>query len=279
MERSIQLCCGLAWLVSFGCSSKSDEASEPAPVKCEAPGYQSNAEPITIEQVQAKFRLPSGEAAAALPVQVCGINLCLNYNASSNGGLNEAPRSSLVRPALKYGDGFDFAELAIPLSDPKPNLGELVAVPLPPFSEGSAFPKNGTLRNGDLTLQLDPHGSFEHDILTYRDDELVFRSVAIPVGDSEQALDPSLRFEIAYGVAPLGTTFCPPAKLSLKNSGNWDPGTRVEVFVQGLDVAEKWAPYGEWLQVAEASVSSDGSRIETTNGGIPILSSIALRRK
>jgi len=33
------------------------------------------------------------------------------------------------------------------------------------------------------------------------------------------------------------------------------------------------------VQVAEGSVSSDGSRIDTTRGGIPILSSLALRRK
>lgn len=279
MERSTTLCCGLALFASFGCSSTSDAASDATPVQCEALDYRGNAEPITIAQVQAEFRLPSGEAAANLPVQVCGINLCLNYTASGSGALNVAPRSSMVLPALKYGDGFDFAELAVPLSDPKPDLGELVAVPLPAFSEGSQFPKSGALTNGDLTLDLDSRGSFEHDILTYRDDELVFRSVAIPVGESPQALDPSLRFEVAYGVAPLGTTFCPPAKISLKNTGNWDPGTVVEVFVQGLDVAEKWAPYGQWVQVAEANVSSDGRRIETTSGGIPILSSIALRRK
>ena len=51
------------------------------------------------------------------------------------------------------------------------------------------------------------------------------------------------------------------------------------MFVQGLVVDEKWAPYGNWRSVAEARVSSDGKSIDTTSGGIPILSSIALRRK
>ena len=92
-------------------------------------------------------------------------------------------------------------------------------------------------------------------------------------------MPPSFGFELAYGLAPLGTTFCPAAKLSLKNTLDWPPGTDVEVFVQGLDVSEKWAPYGSWLEVAEARVSSDGKSIDTTSGGIPILSSIALRRK
>ncbi|HEY3256510.1 MAG TPA: hypothetical protein VGJ91_21270, partial [Polyangiaceae bacterium] len=131
-----------------------------------------------------------------------------------------------------------------------------------------------------LTLYLDKNGSFEHDLLTYSDDsELVFRSVPVPVANSQRALPPNLAIELAYGLAPLGTTFCPPAQLSLKNSARWPAGTEVEVFVQGLDVSEDWAPYGTWLSVAEARVSSDGKSIDTTSGGIPILSSIALRRK
>ena len=57
------------------------------------------------------------------------------------------------------------------------------------------------------------------------------------------------------------------------------PGTEVEVFVQGLETDELWAAYGTWTKVADASVSSDGLSIDTTSGGIPVLSSIALRRK
>jgi hypothetical protein len=223
--------------------------------------------------------LPSGEAAADLPVQVCGLNACLTYNASPSGALNVKPKQSLVLPAFKYGDGFDFAELAVPLAQAEQDLGELIALPLPPLAQGVKFPKSGAVTSGDLTLVLASNGSVAHDTLTYHDDELVLRSVAVPVADSAQALPPSFGFELAYGLAPLGSTFCPPAKLSLKNTLNWAPGSEVEVFVQGLDVSEKWAPYGTWLQVAEGRVSSDGKSIDTTSGGIPILSSIALRRK
>ena len=281
MERSLVLAAGLMLLGSLGCSSSSEPASASAPLVCDPPGYHVESAPVTIDQVRATLRVPSGEAAASLPVQVCGTNVCLNYQADANGVLNVFPRTSLVLPAFKYGDGFDFAELAVALgADPKQDLGELVALPLPVLSDGSKFPKSGALVNGDLTLHLDSQGSFQHDILTYNDDSLlVFRSVAIPIEQSVQALDPSFGFDLAYGLAPLGTTFCPPAKLSLKNNAQWAPGTEVEIFVQGLDVSEKWAPYGTWVQVAEGSVSSDGSRIDTTSGGIPILSSLALRRK
>ncbi|MEI9939325.1 MAG: hypothetical protein WDO69_19055 [Pseudomonadota bacterium] len=279
----LMLSAGLALWASFGCGSSSEPTGSVStpPAVCEPPGYHVDTDAVTIDQVRATLSVPSGDPASDLPVQVCGINLCLNYNANQSGVLNVTPHQSLVLPALKYGDGFDYAELAVPLgSDAKQDLGELVALPLPALSEGAKFPKSGDLSSGDLTLHLDANGSFEHDLLTYSDDsQLVFRSVVVPIADSAQALPPSLGFELAYGVAPLGTTFCPAAKLSLKNTLEWAPGTEVEIFVQGLDVSEKWAPYGTWLSVAEGRVSSDGSSIDTTSGGIPILSSIALRRK
>jgi hypothetical protein len=279
---TLTLSLGLTLLAAFGCGSSDEPVqSTTAPPVCELLDYRTEAEAVTVEQVRASVRLPSGEPAAQFPVQICGLDVCLPEETDASGVLNVAPRQSMRLPALKYGDGFDFAELAVPLGNAgKRDLGELVALPLPPLAEGAKFPKSGPLKSGDLTLQLAKNGSFEHDILTYSDDaQLVFRSVAIPIAESTQALPESFGFELAYGVAPLGTTFCPPAQLSLKNIQDWPPGTEVEIFVQGLDVIEKWAPYVSWLLVAEGSVSSDGSSIDTTSGGIPILSSIALRRK
>ena len=279
---TLKLSAGLALVASLGCSSSSDPVSpaNTAPETCEAPGYGVEREAVKIDRVRASIRLPSGELAANLPIQVCGINSCTPDKASNQGEVDVSLTTPLVLPALKYGDGFDFAELAAPLgSEAQQDLGELIALPLPAFSDGAPFPKSGKLSNGDLTLELASNATVEHDILTYSEQERVFRSVAIPVADSQQALPQSFGFELAYGLAPLGTTFCPPAKLSLKNLSHWPAGTEVEVFVQGLDVNEDWAPYATWLAVAEARVSSDGSRIETVSGGIPILSSIALRRK
>lgn len=271
----------LALFAALGCGSTSDPASPPGstPAVCDAPGYYVESQATQINQVRATLRLPSGEAAADLPVQVCGIDACLPFKADDNGVLNENVKQMMLRPAFKYGDGFDYAELAAPLTPNNQDLGELIALPLPTVAEGAKFPKSGSVTNGDVTLRLASNVSVEHDILSYRDEELVLRSVAVPVVDSPQALPPELGFELAYGLAPLGSTFCPAAGLSLKNTLSWSPGTEVEVFVQGLNVTEDFAPYGAWLQVAEARVSSDGKSIDTTSGGIPILSSIALRRK
>jgi hypothetical protein len=248
---------------------------------CVAPGYHVDSTAITINEVQALLHDPSGAAVSNLSVQVCGTDQCFNGSTNASGKTDVTPRTALTLPAFKYGDGFDFAELAIMLGSAKSqDLGSLVALPLPAYADGAAFPKKGNITNGDVTLSIASGTTIEHDRLTYEDDsELVFRTVQIPVADSAKALDPSFGFELAYAVAPLGSTFCPPAGLTLKNVEQWAAGTAVEVFVQGLDVAENWAPYGSWVKVADASVSTDGKSIVTTSGGITILSSIAVRRK
>lgn len=275
--RPLILAVSLCLASSLGCSSNSDSPDQ-TPAVCEAPGYHEDAAPLTVEQVQASIVDSDGALVPNFPVQVCGLDRCFNGASNRVGQVNMAPHSALLRPAFKYGDGFEFAELALLLGpDEKQDLGTVQALPLPSYAEGAPFPKSGRVRQGDLTLSLDRNTTLEHDHLSYADSELLFRSVAIPIAQHPLALDPS--FERAYAVAPLGTTFCPPARLSLPNSSGWAPNTEVEVFVQGLDVAEKWAAYGSWTQVAEARVSSDGALIESTTGGIPILSAIALRRK
>ena len=290
MRRSKIFSLGL-WLgvaVLSGCSSSkplgtdaSSGGSGASPAECDAPGYHADSAPVTITQVSATVRDASGTAAVDLPVQVCGLDQCFTGRTDSAGKTRVAPGTSLLRPAFKYGDGFEFAELAIELDHvPTQDLGELVALPLPTYAQGAAFPKSGRLKNGDLTLFIESNTRVVHDILTYGDEsKLVFRTVAVPLVESALAFPQSFGFELAYALAPLGTTFCPAARLSLENSAGFSAETELEVFVQGLDTSESWAPYGSWVKVAEARVSSDATRIETTSGGIPILSSIAVRRK
>jgi hypothetical protein len=248
---------------------------------CTAPDYASNAAPVQLDEVQMKLVDLGGAPVPDVPVQVCGLDICLNASTESSGVLTLSPRRTFLSPAVKYGDGFGFAKLAVALSsEPKQLLGNLVVLTLPDYSDGAPFPKSGEVTNGDVTLILASGSAVSHDILTYTDaSELVFRSVPIPLAQSAPALDPSLSFELGYSLAPVSTTFCPPAGLRLKNSAGWAAGTAVEVFIQGLEVDHAWAPYAGWVRVAEASVGSDGSSIETTSGGIPILSSIAVRRK
>src|SRR6478609_5106235 len=89
LPTTLPLAAAFALLASMACSSPSDQTGGPAaaPLVCKPPGYHEETPAVTIEQVRASLRVPSGEAAAALPVQVCGINLCLPYNANQRGVL------------------------------------------------------------------------------------------------------------------------------------------------------------------------------------------------
>ena len=274
----------LSAMLVVSCSSNTPpSAAGGPPAVCTAPGYASDSPPIEIDEVDAQLHDPNGAPVPNLLVQVCGLDVCVNGTTNIAGKTSVTPHTTLLSPAFKYGDGFLFAKLAAPLGlDARQDLGKLVALPLPNYDDGAAFPSGsqaGEVSNGDVTLILASGAKIAHDLLSYTDDsELVFRSVPIPLSDSAQAAPPSLSFELGYGLAPVSTTFCPAAGLRVTNSLAWPPGSAVEVFVQGLEVDEKLAPYGGWVKVADASVSADGSAIETTSGGIPILSSIALRR-
>jgi hypothetical protein len=279
----IAVCVSLAALT--GCSSSkplagSDGGAGAANTEqCAAPGYHVDSDAIEVDEVQAVLHDVSGGPVPNLPIQVCGTNTCTYDSSNAKGIVDTTQHAMLVLPAFKYGDGLELAELAVPITKTKQDLGTIVVLSLPDYADGAAFPKSGAITNGDLTLYVDKGTTVTQNILTYDDSQQVFRSVAIPIADSAQALDPSLGFELAYAVAPVDTLFCPPARLSLKNTLNWDAGTEVEVFVQGLNTDEAWAPYGRWLKVADGSVSSDASSIDTTSGGITVLSSIAVRRK
>jgi hypothetical protein len=280
MRRStlLEFGAGLCLTLLVACSSSND-ATSVAPAVCTAPGYHGARDTTTIERVDATLLDPSGAPIAHSLLQVCGVDQCFALQTNDRGKVTITPPAPLIRPAFKYGNGDDYAELAAALSPTaRQDLGEITAWPLPAYADGAAFPQRGAVENGDVTLFIEGNVSFDH--LTYSDDsQLVFRTVAIPLEQSKLAIDPSLGFEVVYGLAPLGTTFCPAARASLNNTLAWPPGSEVEVFIQGLEAAENWAPYGEWLKVAEASVSKDGRTIDTTSGGLPILSSIALRRK
>src|SRR4051812_22010664 len=152
---TLTLCSLFALFAASGCGSTSDDVGQPdsTPAVCEAPGYHVDSEPIDVKQVRATLEVPSGDPAADLPVQVCGIDACLKFNADVNGVLSVSPAQKMLEPAFKYGDGFDYAELAAPLTANNQDLGKIIALPLPALAEGTKFPKSGTVTNGDVTLR------------------------------------------------------------------------------------------------------------------------------
>jgi hypothetical protein len=248
---------------------------------CPGPGYHVTEAPVQLDSVGALIVDTAHTPLANVPVQVCGLDVCFNGTSAANGRADVAPGMGLLRPAYKYGDGLTYAKLAVllPATPSSQDLGSLVALALPSYAAGTAFPANGSFSAGPVTLTLQDGSQVEHDLLTYSADQLVLRAVEIPLADAAAAAPGSYGFARAYALAPVATTFCPSAALSLPNADGWAAGSAAEIFIQGLEVDESYAQYGSWNKVADAAVSADGSRIETTSGGIPILSSVAVRPK
>jgi hypothetical protein len=226
----------------------------------------------------------TGAPQADAPVTVCGFDLCLHGKVDSTGAARVANADGdppLQHPAFKIGDGITFAELAYPLPDQSEvDVGTTVAVRLPSAAEGAALAPGASATSNGVTVTLAPGAAIGFDTLTYGPNARGLRAQPIPLGKPPLAIDPAARIELAYALVPQGTTFCPPAALDLPNTPAWPAGTAVEILAHGIDLEQPWAPYGGWAVVATASVSADGSRIQTPpGGGIPVLATVGLRRK
>ncbi len=103
--------------------------------------------------------------------------------------------------------------------------------------------------------------------------------MTIPVDKVPAVLAGAPTIAQLYGVAPVDTVFCPPAKVTVPNA---DPaklpaGTDVEFLILNVETIESWGPYGEWQKVSDGKVSADGKTITTTEG-CPCCTSSAFAR-
>ena len=137
-----------------------------------------------------------------------------------------------------------------------------------------------TLTSGDLSLTVDAEGVIEVDEINFPEPEQqLFRSSTVPAARIAEVIDPALGLEMLFAAGPFETLFCPAAKVSVPNSEGWDPGTAVELWLQGVDTLQHWAPYAGWTKVSTGAVSADGLTIETTEGeGLPSLGVIGFKR-
>lgn len=282
------------WL-SFGCSSKSAvpandatdggangiggaaSGGQPPVVKtCPAgPNVKTDPEPVTVGFVSGSIVDENGDPTAAGLVQVCGKNACFQANVGADGALGQAFNQPLTAPLCKYGDGFDWGKLAVPVEAGDSQLGTLMTVRLPDYAGAPPFEPGTSISSGGVTLALDADSGFVFDGLDYSDDQLLFRAAALPAA----ALGPlGHDFVAGYALSPLETHICPPPAISIENSGNLAAGTALELYVLGLDVDEKWVPYGAWQLASSGEVSADGASLEFPDGA-PVLSAFAVRVK
>ncbi len=239
-----------------------------------------NAPKVNVGTVSAKIVDLTGQPVPKdLSAQVCGTDICIFGKTGALGVVNEPVNQPLVKPAFKYGDAHKFAKMLIPVVAGNNDFGVLTTGALP--ASGVAFVEGKALVSGDVTVEIPTGGVAEVDELNYPevvDQQL--RTVTIPVEKVPSVLAGAPTMVQLYGVAPVDTVFCPPAKVTVPNA---DPaklpaGADVEFLILNVETIEAWGPYGEWQKVSDGKVSADGKTITTTQG-LPVLHLFGIRKK
>jgi hypothetical protein len=265
-----------------------DAAPDAPPLRvCNGPGFPSTTQKATLQHFSATVTDATGSPLADVTAQVCGTNLCLNGTTNARGRvtIDMAPDAGglLAKAAFKYGGGIDYVKFALPLAKSGTidvDLGNEVTVAFDPPANGVALTPGTTATSHDVSLELPPDmNPVAPDPFDFDTPDLQkFRAAVFPQGALPAAVDPSLGLSIVIGLAPNVTELCPAAKMSVANTAGWPGGSRVEFWLHGVDVTEKWAPYGGWALVSTGSVTADGTRVETDeNGGLPQLGVVGIR--
>jgi hypothetical protein len=252
------------------------------PPACTGPGYAKTVTPAAFNGLSATVVDEDGDPTPNVSAQACGINLCINGKTDAYGVARITERQSLTMAAFKYGGGQKYARFALPLELPAADaipLGEQRTVAFDPPSEGAPMEPGKSATSRGATLTLASNATIAVDPFDFDTDDLQkFRSAEVPEASWPQVVDRSLDFVLLVALTPSDAEFCPAARLTLANTLGLAPGTRVEFFLHGTDVIERWAPYGGWAKVSDGEVSADGASIETDpSGGIPVLSAVGVR--
>jgi hypothetical protein len=250
--------------------------------RCDAgPGYAEDSAPQQVDAVSAKLVDLDEEPLSFEFVQVCGTDICIQGKATQSGSVSVGPRQAITKPAFKFGEGKVSPRFARLLpNEPSVDFGVVHSVRLPALDSGVALIASNDASSGGLTLSFEANSQIKIDKLTFGEpEEQKLRALQVPLDRAQDLIDPDLGLELLYAATPTSTQFCPPARLQVDNTEGWEPGTEVEVLLHGVEIDEEWAPYGGWAKVSDARVSDDGTRIETTSPGLPLLGVLGFRRK
>ena len=195
---------------------------------------------------------------------------------ASGAGTGGTAGSGSAQPSCPEGDN--------PKTDTKPVLVGLVSGqivdehgdPTSDFTDAAAFTPGTAVTSGGVTLTLAPNAHVDVvDALNYEESQRGFRAVQLPEKAVAQLAQD---FVAAWALSPVETRICPSPGLSLENTTELAPGTPIELFMLGVDVLEKWAPYGGWQRVSEGEVGADGATLDFPDGP-PLLTAIGVREK
>jgi hypothetical protein len=259
-----------------------------APATCApGPSYADASLPqVNVGPVVATVLDLDGSPVPDMPVTVCGVDLCSNLERTDeDGAVGVNLQSPVTKPAFKYGDGLTHAELAL-LFPPTTERLDLGTVYLPALPElGAPIEPGERAESGGATLTLAANGSLTLDAFEPYDtpEHRAFRAAELTPDRFPDGLGHGAALEVVFTLAPLGAVLCPAAALELPNSAGWDPGTQIEFLVQGFGVGvsegdQPFAPYGEWQNVATGIVDDSSEHLVMTDGGLPIISNVGIRR-
>jgi hypothetical protein len=248
-----------------------------APVRCpEGTNVKGALDPVELGVVSAQIVDEQGKPTSSGLVQVCGRDKCINADVGDDGMLVKDVSQELDAPACKFGDGFSWAKLAVPLAAGDSALGTLTTVRLPDYADSVPFTPGSSVTSGGVTLTLDRSAHVDVDGLNYETDaEQGFRAVALPEAALTQL---GQDFVAGFALSPLETLICPSPALSLENEADLVPGTEVELYMLGLDAAEAWVPYAQWQKVSDGVVSDDGTTLDFAEGP-PVLTALGVKVK
>lgn len=242
-----------------------DGANTPSPV-----------DPVAVGLVTGELVDERGEPTTGGLVQVCGTDICRNADVAESGKFADDVRGPINAPACKFGDGFEWAKLTVPIGEGDNALGTLVTVRLPDYADGVPLVAGKRATSGGLSLILSADARVQHNIIDYESEaQRVLRAVELPAAALAQA-DPD--FVVGFALSPLETRICPNPALSLDNSAQLAAGTELELYLLGLDAEEEFVPYARWQKVADGQVSDDGQSLEFPDG-VPLLTAVAVKVK
>jgi hypothetical protein len=247
----------------------------------DGPGYVETTDPIAIGSVSATIVDENGEPIADLAAFVCGTKICsLPVRTNAAGYVTIAFSDSIEKPAFKYGDGFEVGRFFPLLSEDAGDIAlGTIGTPRLPL-EGACLSPGTTAESGNVRLSLAPDAMIELLPLDYPEPhQRTFRAAELPLSLAPSALYAGEGFGAIFALAPVGAVICPAATIDLPNTPLYGAGTEVEILVHGADVEEEWAPYGLWRVVATGRVDETGERIETIDGGLPVISDVAVRAR
>jgi hypothetical protein len=233
-------------------------------------------DPIAVGLVTGELVDERGEPTTAGLVQVCGTDICRNADVAESGKFADDVDGPINAPACKFGDGFEWAKLAVPIAEGNNELGTLVTVRLPDYAEGVPLVAGKTATSGGVSLVLAADARIQHNIIDYESEaQRVLRAVPLPEAALVQA-DPD--FVVGFALSPLETRICPNPALRLENIPQLSAGTELELYLLGLDAEEEFVPYARWQKVADGQVSDDGESLEFPDG-VPLLTAVAVKVK